>query len=594
MLNASDNLVQLLCPVPRSSGAASSFPAFRRCFSGHGRFSLPIHLPPVLLPPQFPGWPGPPPTAIFLVFFLWSSLFLARLLVLRSVTTYQSSSIDRSEAEGRRDEGHWFAGNWPGEEDVVLEGEVLLSLSTKVTDEDTILAQQGEDGEDLTLSAMEDLAPLERPEEDETTEFPFEDEHSQVDSPAAPPASAIVTVEEKCSESEEKHHEEGKRSFSKEDDHDDEEIIVPAEHDAQLVGKDEEGGPAVYESSTVGSASNSSGEWKSSANLGDSETDHLFSSSSRRHSSKWESYALFRRYDEEMTFFDQLSAQMLSNADSLRMVRTQPTSMSERTAHKITAREKKLGSFRVAHRELEAAYVVQICLTWEALSWNYKLFRQAIAGEQGGASGFSARTAQQFQQFQVLLQRFIENEPYEDGRRPEVYARRRIAAPKLLQVPELHDWDDRNGEEEDSRVSATEFLAILEECISTFMEFLKVDRGSRWSFLRALLRRRPSSGGAALLLHVLRKVNEKKRRRLKDLLRRGSCPVGRRRRRQRRREEVMEVLMGLVDMMIVSRVLRMRNVSEDQLRWCQEKMSKVKVCDGQMQRDSSPLFFPVN
>ncbi|CAA6673151.1 unnamed protein product [Spirodela intermedia] len=339
MLNASDNLVQLLCPVPRSSGAASSFPAFRRCFSGHGRFSLPIHLPPVLLPPQFPGWPGPPPPPSSYRYLLPSEL---GFVIYRLIS---------EEAEGRRDEGHWFAGNWPGEEDVVLEGEVLLSLSTKVTDEDTILAQQGEDGEDLTLSAMEDLAPLERPEEDETTEFPFEDEHSRLTRRRRrpPPPSSPSKVSWK-------HHEEGKRSFSKEDDHDDEEIIVPAEHDAQLVGKDEEGGPAVYESSTVGSASNSSGEWKSSANLGDSETDHLFSSSSRRHSSKWESYALFRRYDEEMTFFDQLSAQMLSNADSLRMVRTQPTSMSERTAHKITAREKKLGSFRVAHRELEAAY----------------------------------------------------------------------------------------------------------------------------------------------------------------------------------------------------------------------------------------------
>lgn len=69
-----------------------------------------------------------------------------------------------------------------------------------------------------------------------------------------------------------------------------------------------------YDSSTVGSTSKSSAEWRSSTNLRDSETEHLFSSSSRRSSSKWESYAVFRKYDEEMMFFDRISAQKLNEA----------------------------------------------------------------------------------------------------------------------------------------------------------------------------------------------------------------------------------------------------------------------------------------
>lgn len=36
----------------------------------------------------------------------------------------------------------------------------------------------------------------------------------------------------------------------------------------------------------------------------------------------------------------------------------------------------------------------------------------------------------------MLLQRYVENEPYEHGKRPEIYARMRSLAPKLLQVPE--------------------------------------------------------------------------------------------------------------------------------------------------------------
>jgi len=56
----------------------------------------------------------------------------------------------------------------------------------------------------------------------------------------------------------------------------------------------------------------------------------------------------------------------------------------------------------------------------------------------------------------------------------------------------------------------------------------------------------------------------------------------------------MEFLMGLIDLKLVSRVLRMADMSEEKLHWCEEKMSKVRVLDGKLQRDSSPLFFPAH
>lgn len=54
----------------------------------------------------------------------------------------------------------------------------------------------------------------------------------------------------------------------------------------------------------------------------------------------------------------------------------------------------------------------------------------------------------------------------------------------------------------------------------------------------------------------------------------------------------MEILMGLIDLKLVSRVLRMTELSEEQLHWCEAKMSKVRILDGIYHRDSSPLFFP--
>lgn len=80
--------------------------------------------------------------------------------------------------------------------------------------------------------------------------------------------------------------------------------------------------------------------------------------------------------------------------------------------------------------------MAQICLTWEALNWNYKYFQQKRAARRDLDLGCPAHVAQEFQQFQVLLQRYVENEPYEQGRRPEIYARMRRLAPKLLLVPE--------------------------------------------------------------------------------------------------------------------------------------------------------------
>lgn len=65
------------------------------------------------------------------------------------------------------------------------------------------------------------------------------------------------------------------------------------------------------DSCTVGSTSKSSSEWRSSINCRDSGTEDPFSSSSRRSCPKWESYTVFQKYDEEMTFLDRISAQKL-------------------------------------------------------------------------------------------------------------------------------------------------------------------------------------------------------------------------------------------------------------------------------------------
>ncbi|WCJ21956.1 hypothetical protein M5689_004066 [Euphorbia peplus] len=351
------------------------------------------------------------------------------------------------------------------------------------------------------------------------------------------------------------------------------------------------------DSCTVGSTSKSSSEWRSS--IKDSGTEDPFSSSSRRSCPKWESYTVFQKYDEEMMFLNRISAQKLQETESLRSIQACPRSISDRIVHKISTinsdKKKNKGGDQIRqnpYHELEATYVAQICLTWEALNWNYINFQLKRASRQRDFDpGCAAQIAQQFQQFQVLLQRYVENEPYEQGRRPEVYARMRLLAPKLLLVPEYRDSeDDPKDEGFRSRISSSAFLMIMEEGIGTFMSFLKADKQKPCQIITSFLRRNRRGSVDPALLQLMKKVNQKKKTKLKDLRRARKCI----RKRKLTVEEEMEILMGLIDLKVVSRVLRMSDISEEQLHWCEEKMSKVRVSDGKLQRDSSPLFFPAH
>ena len=77
---------------------------------------------------------------------------------------------------------------------------------------------------------------------------------------------------------------------------------------------------------------------------------------------------------------------------------------------------------------------------------------------------------------------------------------------------------------------------------------------------------------------------------LKDLRRARKCL----RKRRLNVNDGMEIVMGLIDLKVVSRVLRMKELNEEQMHWCEEKMSKVRILDGKLQRDSLPLFFPAH
>ncbi|XP_061374779.1 uncharacterized protein LOC133316996 [Gastrolobium bilobum] len=369
-------------------------------------------------------------------------------------------------------------------------------------------------------------------------------------------------------------------------------VYAPTHLEAKKLIIEEKNDEEIYgDSCTVGSTSKSSSEWRSS--IKDSGTEDPFSSSSRRSCPKWESYTVFQKYDEEMSFLDRISAQKLQETESLRSIKVSPRSISERIVYKFSTMNKRPGDIHHnPYNELEAAYVAQICITWEALNWNYKNFQSKRASRHDLDVGCPATIAQKFQQFQVLLQRYVENEPYEHGRRPEIYARMRHLAPKLLLVPEYRESDDDQRDDGfHSKISSSSFLKIMEDGIRTFMSFLKADKEKTCQALAAYFRRNQRGLVDPTLLRLIKKVNQKKKVKVKDLRRSSKLCL---RKRKLTMDKEMEILMALIDLKVVSRVLRMRDLSEEQLHWCEEKMSKVRVMDRKLERDSTPLFFPAH
>lgn len=88
---------------------------------------------------------------------------------------------------------------------------------------------------------------------------------------------------------------------------------------------------------------------------------------------------------------------------------------------------------RELHSDLEVVYVGQLCLSWEFLHWQYEKSLELWESDPYSIRKYN-EVAGEFQQFQVLIQRFIENEPFE-GPRVQNYIKNRCVLRNLLQVP---------------------------------------------------------------------------------------------------------------------------------------------------------------
>lgn len=87
------------------------------------------------------------------------------------------------------------------------------------------------------------------------------------------------------------------------------------------------------------------------------------------------------------------------------------------------------------NRDLELVYIGQVCLSWEILCWQYGKTKELLEHDPQQFHTYN-QVAGEYQQFQVLLQRFVEDEPFQ-GPRVQNYVRKRCMLRSFLQVPSI-------------------------------------------------------------------------------------------------------------------------------------------------------------
>ncbi|KAJ6364957.1 hypothetical protein OIU76_029855 [Salix suchowensis] len=328
-----------------------------------------------------------------------------------------------------------------------------------------------------------------------------------------------------------------------------------------------------------------------------------------------ELHKFYRSYSERMRKFDILNYQkmyamsFLQSKDPLQsMTRREapapaPALTSLLSQKFLLSKRKKSGSdpmvnfIRELHKDLEVVYVGQLCLSWEILHWQYEKALELWDSDPYGMRLYN-EVAGEFQQFQVLLQRFIENEPFE-GPRVQSYIKNRCVLRNLLQVPLLREDSmkgkraRRKGKDGDS-ITSDMLVEIMEESIRIFWQFLRSDKDAEnvISKGRKGTQIEPQDPTERELLTEVRTSLQKKEKRLKDISRSGSSILRKFQKHQGDNSDQVLCFFSQVDINLVSRVLNMSKVTTDQLLWCRSKLSKINFISRKIHVEHSFLLFP--
>lgn len=241
------------------------------------------------------------------------------------------------------------------------------------------------------------------------------------------------------------------------------------------------------------------------------------------------------------------------------------------------------------HSDLEVVYVGQMCLSWEILHWQYEKALELWESDPYGL--VYNEVAGEFQQFQVILQRFIENELFQ-GPRVENYVKNRCVMRNFLQVPVIRgDKRKEKVGKDDGAITIDMLIEDLEGSMRTIWKFIHADKDTMIPMGRKEAQVELQNPADSVLLMELRTDLQKKEKKLKEIFRSGNCII---KKFQKHQEEGIDhhYFFSQVDMKLVSRVLNMSRITTDQLVWCHGKLSQISFVNRKMHVEPSFLLFP--
>ncbi|KAJ8493672.1 hypothetical protein OPV22_015393 [Ensete ventricosum] len=245
--------------------------------------------------------------------------------------------------------------------------------------------------------------------------------------------------------------------------------------------------------------------------------------------------------------------------------------------------------------DLEMVYVGQTCLSWEFLLWQYEKAREMPQSARYRNHQYN-QVAEEFQQFQVIMQRFIEDEVFKGPRLPD-YVKHRCGNQNLPQVPHVREDNLKEKMEaqlKGNRIVCSDVLEeIMEESIRVFWEFVKADKDETPWMLKGLIGTHVQLQDPAdfNLMANIQSNLQKKEKKLKDILRIRNCLVKKLKKPKEDRSN-QDLFFSQVDLRLVARVLRMSRITTEQLVWCHTKLSNIVFIEGKVHREPSFLLFP--
>ncbi|KAL7148976.1 hypothetical protein ABFS83_05G009500 [Erythranthe nasuta] len=244
-------------------------------------------------------------------------------------------------------------------------------------------------------------------------------------------------------------------------------------------------------------------------------------------------------------------------------------------------------SMKEMHRDLELIYVGKLCLSWEILCWLYVKGQELTDYDSQGSNHSYNRAAEDFQQFQVLMQRFIEDEPFQ-GNRNQNYVRSRCMIRNLLHVPTIKDdcsKAKKERKEETDAIALKQLVEMIKQSMLIFREFIFADKKATRN---AVLKGIQEPQNSELLVDVVSKL-QKKERRIREQIRSRNCIVTKLRKSQR---ECDETSTSEVELRLVCRVLNVSNLTREHLLWCHNKLDNISFVGKKVHLDTSFLLFP--